>query len=343
MFKIILGSDAELRLLELHHADELFVLTDSNRKHLRQWLPWVDGNSTVNETKGFIEGSRKRYAANTGYDAGIWYQGQLAGVLGCFGVSLSNRFASIGYWLGEEYQGHGLITRACKVVLDHAFGEWNLNRVEIRCAMDNRKSRAIPERLGFTNEGMIRDGEWLYDHFVDHIIYGMLAKDWPSNPHGASDRRASGIEIREVHSGKGHLCEQTLRALPDWFGIEQAIVNYTADVESMPTFGAFKGDQAVGFLSLKIHSEATGEIYVMGIRPEFHRLRIGGRLVQAVEDHLRKSGHRYLTVKTLSPARENHEYEATRRFYASIGFASLEEFPTLWGEANPCLMMAKSL
>lgn len=70
------------------------------------------------------------------------------------------------------------MTKACIAFINHAFSELQLNRVEIRCAVGNTKSRAIPERLGFTNEGTIRDGEWLYDHFVNHIVYGILAMEW---------------------------------------------------------------------------------------------------------------------------------------------------------------------
>ena len=84
----------------------------------------------------------------------------------------------IGYWLGKEYQGKGLITESCRLLINYAFDEYNLNRVEIRCATGNSKSCAIPERIGLTMEGVIRDGEWLYDHFVDLYLYSMLASRW---------------------------------------------------------------------------------------------------------------------------------------------------------------------
>jgi len=70
------------------------------------------------------------------------------------------------------------MTKACESFIDYAFNDFKLNRVEIRCAENNFKSRAIPQRLGFTKEGLIRDSEWLYDHYVDHIVYGMLAIEW---------------------------------------------------------------------------------------------------------------------------------------------------------------------
>ena len=67
------------------------------------------------------------------------------------------------------------MTRGCRALIAHGFTELDLHRVEIRCAVDNLKSRAIPERLGFRREGQLREVEWLYDHFVDHVVYGLLA------------------------------------------------------------------------------------------------------------------------------------------------------------------------
>jgi len=70
------------------------------------------------------------------------------------------------------------MTKACIAMIHHIFNDLHLNRVEIRCAVLNSKSRAIPERLGFSQEGTIREAEWLYDHFVDHIVYSLLAREW---------------------------------------------------------------------------------------------------------------------------------------------------------------------
>lgn len=73
------------------------------------------------------------------------------------------------------------MTRVTQALIDHAFTDLDFNRVEIRAAFENTKSRSIPERLGFKQEGQIRQAEWLYDHYVDHVIYGMLASDWDNN------------------------------------------------------------------------------------------------------------------------------------------------------------------
>ncbi len=178
MFSYKLSETAELRLLEERHAQELTDLTERNREHLRAWLPWVDTNRTVEDRKKFIRGALKQFAENNGFTAGIWHEGRLAGVVGYHSIDWENRSTEVGYWLGEEYQGQGLVTAACRALVDHAFQELGLNRVSIACATENKKSCAIPERLGFRREGVVRQAEWLYDHFVDHVVYATLASEW---------------------------------------------------------------------------------------------------------------------------------------------------------------------
>ena len=178
MFSHKLGENTELRLLEERHAQELTELTDRNREYLRAWLPWVDANRTVEDRKNFIRGALKQFAENNGFTAGIWHEGRLAGVIGYHSIDWENRATAVGYWLGEEFQGQGLVTAACRALVDHAFEELGLNRVSIACATENKKSCAIPERLGFRREGVVRQAEWLYDHFVDHVVYATLASEW---------------------------------------------------------------------------------------------------------------------------------------------------------------------
>jgi ribosomal-protein-serine acetyltransferase len=177
IFKFCIDEETELKLLEVEHAEELFALTDSCRNYLREWLPWVDETKTVEDTKSFIESSLK-FSANDGFSVGIWYKGRIAGCVAYHTIDWDNRSTSIGYWLGKNFQGRGLMTKACGAMVHHALDELNLNRVEIRCAVGNFKSRAVPERLGFTKEGTLRERQWLYAHFVDLVVYGLLARDW---------------------------------------------------------------------------------------------------------------------------------------------------------------------
>jgi len=148
------------------------------------------------------------------------------------------------------------------------------------------------------------------------------------------------MEIIEEEQ-KSEITETILRALPEWFGIEEAIVNYIDAVRKMPFFAIYDDDEAVGFVAIKNHNPATAEVYVMGVREEDHRRGIGSRLMDMAEGYCRAQEKTFLTVKTLDESRESEEYKKTRKFYLKNGFQPLEVFPTLWGEENPCLFLAK--
>ena len=152
-----------------------------------------------------------------------------------------------------------------------------------------------------------------------------------------------GIFLKDVQCAdeKSAICNVVLRALPSWFGIEEAIVDYVEKVKELPFISAYDGDKPVGFVAIMQHTPYASEIYVMGILKEFHRKGIGRGLVIACEKHCRENGQEFLTVKTLDESRESKNYEKTRLFYLSMGFKPIEIFPTLWDEDNPCLLLIK--
>ena len=64
-------------------------------------------------------------------------------------------------------------------LIEHAFGELDMNRIQIKVAVGNDKSRRIPEKLGFQMEGIERDGELLVDNvFTDIAVYSLLRKEY---------------------------------------------------------------------------------------------------------------------------------------------------------------------
>lgn len=172
-----LGKHSELRLLDLHHAEALFDLVDRNRQHLREWLPWVDGASEPAFIRNFIQGRLEALARGEGFNLTIWHNQQIAGTLGLFDISPGQK-AEVGYWLGKEFEGHGLMTLSVRALLGYAFDELGLERVQIKAAVENLKSRAIPERLGFKLEGVLRKDGFLYGRYVDHVLYSLLAEEW---------------------------------------------------------------------------------------------------------------------------------------------------------------------
>lgn len=165
-------------MLDLQDAKQLFILTDQSKGSLKEWLPFIEKNKSLADTEAFIKSTMTQFSNNNGFQAGIWFEGKIAGVIGFHKIDWHNKSTSIGYWLGESYEGSGLMTKSVKAFVNYAFVELNLNRVEIRAAEENKKSRAVPERLNFSEEGHIRQSEWLYDRYVNHVIYGMLAENW---------------------------------------------------------------------------------------------------------------------------------------------------------------------
>lgn len=186
-----IDDDLTLRRLDERDATELFALVDKNRTYLRQWLPWLDSNTSVNETLQFIKAVRQQEESGLGFQTAIWFKGRIAGVIGFHPIDWMNKVVEIGYWLSEQHQGLGIVTKSCHALVNFAFDKYKLHRVQIRCATGNRKSCAIIERLGFMFEGIARGAEFLYDHFVDLYVYGMTATEWdrlrsqaasPANP-----------------------------------------------------------------------------------------------------------------------------------------------------------------
>jgi N-acetylglutamate synthase-like GNAT family acetyltransferase len=173
-----------------------------------------------------------------------------------------------------------------------------------------------------------------------------MPKMQPSRePDGEDESALKGIgtmTIRLATRGDSETCEGILRSLPDWFGIEEAIVRYRSDIEQMETYVAESNQGIVGFLTLNQHNVHTAEIQVMAVSETVHGQGIGRSLVGHAESLLRSRSTEYLEVKTLGPKRVNEHYERTRRFYLALGFRPVEE-NNLWGEVNPCLILIKHL
>jgi ribosomal protein S18 acetylase RimI-like enzyme len=151
------------------------------------------------------------------------------------------------------------------------------------------------------------------------------------------------IEIADPAQKSAH-AEKILRSLPEWFGNENSILEYIKGVADLPLWMAADEDgNCVGFLSVKIHYGHTGDIYVCGILPEYHRMGIGRRLFSEADVYFERSGCRYVIVKTLSERAEYEPYDATRRFYESLGFEPLVTLTEMWDQENPCLIMIKTL
>ncbi len=175
---IDVDNDILLRQPVADDAAAMFALVDGNRAYLRQWLPWVDSVRTIEDERRAVVQSLAPDAESQELRFFVVYGGSLVGVIGLRGLTSASKAGEIGYWLSEDAQSKGIMTRSCTALLDYAFGRRGMHRMQIRAATGNLRSRAIPARLGFTFEGVQREAELLYDHYVDLAVYGLLAQEW---------------------------------------------------------------------------------------------------------------------------------------------------------------------
>ena len=173
-----LGGGRSLRGLEDDDAEELFALIDANRAHLAAWMPFVGQTRGVVDSLAFIRAARRQHEENRGMQLAVLSDERIIGVAGFHAIDWNRHQTSIGYWLAADQQGAGTMTLTVSALLDHAFNSWKLTRVEIRAGVLNTRSRAIPERLGFREEGVLPAAERIGTRVIDHVIYVMTAREW---------------------------------------------------------------------------------------------------------------------------------------------------------------------
>lgn len=178
MFSYKIGENAYLKPLEMHDAPAFFKLIEQSKAHLRPWMPWTEFTNEVKDTENFIRSTMEQIGRNDGFQVGIWSDGKAAGVIGFHRVDWTNKATSIGYWLGNDFVGKGLMTKAGAALIEHAFVAYQLERIELRASTQNEKSQLVAERLGFTKEGIARRAELVNGQFHDHIVYSLLKEEW---------------------------------------------------------------------------------------------------------------------------------------------------------------------
>ncbi len=179
MFRRNVAPGIEIKLLEPRDAEAVFAAVDRDREYLREWLPWVDRTQSAGDVRHFIEEVvGPQWADNRGPQCGIWIDGELAGSIGCHAIDWANRACSIGYWIESRRQGRGIVTRSVVAMLEYLFGAQCLHRVAIQCGVGNHRSCAIPKRLGFTREGVLRQAQCVGARWIDLATWSILEDEW---------------------------------------------------------------------------------------------------------------------------------------------------------------------
>lgn len=159
-------------------AAEIAALVRRNLEHLQAWMPWAVDNYSKKHASEWIAtvGTTDKSSSAIGFL--IRKNNVIVGTVGVHDIDRTNCHAKIGYWIDRDHEGKGIVSRCCRVLLDYLFDSMGINRVQINCNVDNSRSRAIPERLGFTYEGTAREVELLLGQYRDQAVYALLKSEW---------------------------------------------------------------------------------------------------------------------------------------------------------------------
>lgn len=182
MFSYRVDENLSLRLPHERFAEETYLTVRENLSHLKPWLPWATEDYTYESAREFYRKSLQQFVDNEALALNIVFQDRIIGGVGFNLFDWQNRQTEIGYWLVKNQTGKGIMIKCCQVLVNYAFGELKLNRVVIKCATENYKSRAIPEKLGFVKEGILRQAERIGEKYLDLIVYSILAEEWKNRP-----------------------------------------------------------------------------------------------------------------------------------------------------------------
>jgi ribosomal-protein-serine acetyltransferase len=178
MFSLRVDDELVLAFPTEDSLEEGYALTMANYDHLRPWSQWLNEDFSLDKAREFYRRNVQKFESGDQIHLRILFKGEIVGGIDLFEINSHRRSAEIGYWVSKDHNGRGLATRSVKRLLEHAFDELKLNRIVIKCIPENMKSRAIPEKLGFTTEGIEREGGWMHTKFVDHVVYSLLADEW---------------------------------------------------------------------------------------------------------------------------------------------------------------------
>ncbi|KLV03834.1 50S ribosomal protein L7/L12 [Photobacterium aquae] len=177
MFTWKVDDELELALVTPELAPSYVELVEQNRAYLSRWLEWPRYCATEDEFRQFGIHSLEKYASGKGMNFSMVYQREVVGNISYNTIDHHKKKVELGYWLAEPMMGRGIVTRCCRHLIDYAFDQLNMEKVQIAAAKENSASRAVCERLGMTLEGVITNEELVGDRILDHAIYGLHRLD----------------------------------------------------------------------------------------------------------------------------------------------------------------------
>jgi ribosomal-protein-serine acetyltransferase len=174
---LLVDDDLILKEIQLKDADAIYNIIDTQREYLREWLPFIDYTRHVGDTRAYILSLYDKPYDHRDLVFTICYQNKVVGLMGLKGTDRDNHKTEIGYWLSYDMQGKGVVTKSSLRLIQYLFENAGINRIQIRVSKANEKSKKIPQRLGFTFEGIERCGELLSSGYTDLEVYSMLRNE----------------------------------------------------------------------------------------------------------------------------------------------------------------------
>jgi ribosomal protein S18 acetylase RimI-like enzyme len=288
---------------------------------------------------------------------GAFADAQLAGVAGVtFATREKERHKAdlFGVYVPAAYRQRGFGRALVAAALAHAEQARGVSVVQLTVSAGNGAAVALYEDFGFVTFGVEPMAIAVGADYVAkvHMWLRLPARDGigadrvdavdPTRSLRPRSQARSAATIAGPAPWTAPEAERLLRTLPQWFGIESALLRYAAAAAVLPTFIARTDGHVAGFVSLREHNADTVEIDCLAVVPERHRSGVGHALCAAAADWWRARGGRLLQVKTLGAAHPDAGYARTRAFYRALGFVAVEEFDALW-PGHPCLLLVAPL
>ncbi|MCI0774774.1 MAG: GNAT family N-acetyltransferase [Chloroflexi bacterium] len=179
---LVAGESVVLRPAELDDAEQFLNLAATNIDRLSQALGTWDPPPTVEGRRKLMDDDLEAAQISNRHWWMIESDGRLAGAIDIHGIQVRARSGLIGYWLGSDFTGRGIMTQSLRAAIDWAFAERGLIRIEIQSSIENRASCAVPERLGIRRESIRRQSHVIKDRAYDMASYAAFADNWPPKP-----------------------------------------------------------------------------------------------------------------------------------------------------------------
>lgn len=182
---VLMGRRLLLREPTPADGERLFVYTSD--PEITRFLSF-DPPRTIEDTLTFIarcEAYRRQDREYVFVIAGR-ASDQPCGITALRDIDYGTRTAQIGTWVRRDDWGRGVNREAKALLLDYAFNELGLHRVEARIAVENQRSRAAFERIGARQEGVLRESLCKKGRFHDQVLYAILAGEWEGRGGGAA-------------------------------------------------------------------------------------------------------------------------------------------------------------